>query len=287
MLRYSMSKLGLEVGRAKGTKAMLPPIEGRLSTEREYYAAMRVILTQVAKEVRESVIPAYEAERAQKRSSASLRVDADPSWFNRLNALIVALTRTAQNTVDNILGLEAIRHTDSFIAVAKRTLGINIRAVVRQEDLDDYLRAASARNASLIKSLADDLVKGIQQSVYDNSIAGNSVATLRAKLKKQFGLSDNRAKLIARDQSSKFNSDLNKIRQEQAGISEYGFSTSRDERVRTNHAAMEGRTCKWSDPTVYKADNGKWVSRSGVGGVMLHPGQDIQCRCTGRGIVEF
>lgn len=287
MLRYSLSKLGRAAGRAKGTRAELPPIEGRLSTEREYYTAMRLMLAEIAKETRESIIPAYVAEREQRLSTSRLRLDADQSWFNRLNALVVALQRVATNTVTDILDLEAIRHTDTFIAVAKRTLGIDIRAVVRQEDLADYLQAAAARNASLIKSLADDTVKGIQQVVYNNSIAGNSVKTLRADLQKQFGISDKRAKLIARDQASKLNSDLNKIRQEQAGVTEYGFSTSRDERVRANHKAMEGRTCKWSDATVYKADDGSWRSRSGIGGVSLHPGQDIQCRCTGRGIVEF
>lgn len=287
MLRYSLSKLGRSSGRAKGTRAELPPIEGRLSTEREYYAALRIMLAEMAKETRDSVIPAYEAERTQRALRGSLRLDADQSWFSRLNAMIVNLTRIASNTVKDILDLEAIRHTDTFIAVAKRTLGIDLRSVVRQEDLADYLQDAVARNTSLIKGLADDTVKRIEQAVYQNSIAGNSAATLRKDLQKQFGLSDKRAKLIARDQASKFNSELNQRRQTQAGVTEYTFSTSIDERVRANHKAMEGRTCKWSDPTVYKADNGKWVSRSGVGGVQLHPGADISCRCTGRGLVRF
>ncbi len=287
MLRYSLSKLGRAAGRAKGTRAELPPIEGRLSTEREYYAALRLMLAEIAKETREGIIPAYEAERTQRALMGSLRLDADQSWFNRLNALVLNLTRIASSTVKDILDLEAIRHTDTFITVAKRTLGIDIRAVVRQEDLADYLQSAAARNASLIKSLADDTVKGIEQAVYQNSIAGNSAKTLRADLQKQFGLSDRRAKLIARDQSAKLTGDLNKRRQEQAGVTEYGFSTSHDERVRANHKAMEGRTCKWSDATVYKARDGSWRSRSGIGGVSLHPGADYQCRCTGRGIVIF
>lgn len=287
MLRYSMSKLGRQAGRAKGTKAELPPIEGRLSTEREYYAALRSMLSEMAKETRESIIPAYQSERTQKRATPALRLDADPSWFNRLSALMLALTRTAQNTVNDILALEAIRHTDTFIEVARRTLGINLRSVVQQEDLGDYLQAAAARNASLIKGLADDTLKGIQLVVYNNSIAGNSVATLRAELQKQFGISDRRARLIARDQSAKMTGELNKLRQEQAGVTEYIFSTSRDERVRANHTAMEGRTCKWGDASVYRADDGSWRSRSGIGGVQLHPGADISCRCVGRGVVRF
>lgn len=287
MLRYSLAKLGRQVGRKKGTTANLPAIEGRLGTEKEYYAALRSMMAQMAKETRESIIPAYEAEQRQKRTARAYSGDAGRDWFVRLRQLATQLARVASDTVDRILTLESQRHTETFTATAKRALGIDLRAVVQQEDLVDYLREAAARNASLISGLSDDLLKGIEQAVYNNSIAGNSVATLRKDLQKQFGIADRRAKLLARDQSSKFNSDLNRIRQEQAGITEYGFLTSRDERVRASHHAMEGRTCKWSDPTVYKADDGSWRPRSGVGGVQLHPGQDIQCRCLSRGLVVF
>lgn len=285
MLRYSLSKIGRSAGRAKGTKAELPPIEPRLSTEREYYAALRAMLTQMAKETRESVIPLYQAETAQKRSA--LTGDAEPIWFNRLAAVTAMLQRVATDTVNRILNLEAVRHTEAFMTNAKRALGIDLRSVVRQEDLADYLQAAAGRNASLITSLGDDTIKRIQQAVYDNSIAGNSVATLRKALADGFGISDRRAKLIARDQTGKLNADLNQIRQTQAGVEEYGFMTSVDERVRASHDAMQGRTCRWSDPTVYKATDGSWRPRSGVGGVEKHAGQDIQCRCVGRGIVVF
>ncbi|MBB3565808.1 uncharacterized protein with gpF-like domain [Rhizobium sp. BK512] len=107
------------------------------------------------------------------------------------------------------------------MAKAKRALGINLSAVVRDEDLADYLQAAVARNTSLIQSLSDDIVKRIEQTVYTNGIAGNSVTTLRKSLQAQFGITDRRARLIARDQTGKFNSDLNKIRQQQAGVTSY------------------------------------------------------------------
>jgi SPP1 gp7 family putative phage head morphogenesis protein len=287
MLRYSIAELGRARGRSKGTTATLPAIEGRVATEREYYAAIRRMLNGLSSEVRNGIIPAYKAERDQVRVQSSMRLDADRSWFNRIKALAVELARVATEATNEILNLEAKRHTDTFMAQAKRTLGIDLSVVVRQEDLDEYLRTVTARNASYITSLANDTVKAIEQTVYRNSIDGNSVATLRKELQKQFGLSNNRAKLISRDQSSKFNGELNKIRQEQAGISEYTFSTSHDERVRSNHKVMSGRICKWSDPSVYKSSNEKWVSRSGIGGVALHPGQDIQCRCVGTGVIKF
>lgn len=270
MLRYSIAKLA---DRPKGTKAELQPIEPRLSSEKQYYAALRSMLAQIATETRESIIPAYEAEIKQKRAQRTYTGDAGREWFMRIHAAVQRVQRVATDMVERILGLEAQRHTDEFMATAKRALGIDLRAVVRQEDLEDYLSAAVGRNASLIKSLADDMVKRIEQTVYENGIAGNSVTTLRKTLQEQFGIGDKRAKLIARDQMSKFNADLTRLRQQQAGITEYVWKTSRDERVRERHRQLEGKTYKWGEAT--GAENG------------LPPGQPVNCRCSARGIVVF
>jgi SPP1 gp7 family putative phage head morphogenesis protein len=263
MLRYSIAKLGRQAGRKKGTTADLPIIEGRLGTEKAYYSALRSMLAEMARETRESIIPAYEAEQRQKRAERTYTGDADQSWFSRLRALTVALQRVASDTVNRILGLEAVRHTDQFMAAAKKAIGIDLRSVVQQEDLADYLTAAAARNVSLITGLADDTVKRIEQTV----------PTLRKALQEDFGVADRRARLIARDQTAKLNSDLNRIRQEQAGVTSYSWLTSRDERVRERHRKLDGKVYKWGEAT--GAEQG------------LPPGQPINCRCVARGIVEF
>lgn len=273
MLRYSIAKLGRQAGRKKGTKADLPIIEGRLGTEKAYYAALRSLLAEIARETRESVIPLYEAEQAARRAQRAYTGDADPAWFSRLRALIVGLQRVASDTVDRVLRLESIRHTDQFLAAAKKAIDIDLRSVVQQEDLADYLTEAAGRNGSLITGLADDTLKRIEQTVYNNSIAGNSVTTLRKALQEDFGVSDRRAKLIARDQTAKLNSDLNRRRQEQAGVTSYTWTTSRDERVRERHRQLDGKVYKWGEAT--GAENG------------LPPGQPINCRCISRGLVEF
>lgn len=273
MLRYSMSKLGKRAGRQAGTSVALPTIEPRLSTEKEYYSALRSMLAQIATETRESIIPLYQAERQQKRVEGALVADADQSWFSRVQTLAVALARNASNTVNRILDLEAQRHTSTFIETARRALGVNLAAVVQQEDLADYLTTAAARNVSLISGLADDTIKRIQHTVYQNSIAGNSVTTLRKALQNDFGISDRRARLIARDQTAKLNSDLNRIRQEQAGVTSYTWTSAHDERTRPLHRSLDGKVYKWGQAT--GAEGG------------LPPGQPVNCRCLARGLVYF
>lgn len=270
MLNYALSK---KVDRPKGTKVVLPPIQASLAAEKEYYAALRRVLTQAAAETRLQIIPLYQAELAAKRTERAYTADAEGSWFIRLRAMINRLTGTASQTVNNILGLEAQRHSKNFMATAKKALGIDLAAVISDEDLTDYIRQAVDRNVSLITSLGDDVLKRVEQTVYTNSIAGNSVATLRKALVEQFGITDRRAALIARDQIGKFNSDLNKIRQQQAGVTSYSWMTSHDERVRDLHRRLDGKEYKWGEAT--GAEGG------------LPPGQPIRCRCVARGVVEF
>ena len=126
---------------------------------------------------------------------------------------------------------------------------------------------------ALIKNVSDDVLKRVEMTVYNGIIAAKPAKQLAAELTADFGFAQRRAKLIARDQASKFNSDLNRIRHEQAGISDYIWSTSLDERVRPLHKKLEGKRFTYGKPT--PAEGGG------------QPGQPINCRCVARAVVEF
>src|SRR5690606_27552239 len=66
-----------------------------------------------------------------------------------------------------------------------------------------------------------------------------------------------------------FRSKIVEFRQTAAGIEEYIWTTSGDERVREMHAKLDGKRFKWSDPPVTNAQ-----------GDRNNPGEDYQCRCT-------
>lgn len=268
MIRYRLASL--VEGRRKGTTQPLPAIQASLGVEMAYLKALRAILREMARETRESIVPLAVAEIQANRA---MMKDADRSWFFRLLEMSIDLAISAEGMVGRILGLEAERHTKRFMETAKRALGIDLGAVVRQEDLGDYLAAAALRNASLIKGLADDTVKRVQTTVTNAVINGRSAADLKKELTRQFQIEDGRARLIARDQVAKLNSDLNRIRHQQAGVTEYTWRTSADERVRPRHRDLEGKVYKYGEPT--GAEEG------------LPPGQPIQCRCIAQAIVTF
>jgi SPP1 gp7 family putative phage head morphogenesis protein len=93
---------------------------------------------------------------------------------------------------------------------------------------------------------------------------GGHVEGLQQAIEDEFGFSARRANLIARDQVLKLNGQLTQTRQVNAGIEEYIWTTSGDERVRDEHKDKEGQTFSWNDPP---PDTG-------------HPAEDYQCRCT-------
>lgn len=274
MIRYNIARLANQTGKhARGSRVVLAPLSESLGARRAYLAALRRLIRAIAVEVNASIIPVVRFERQLRIDRSGLTHDVDEGTFTRLKSVILELTGITNATVRRILDLEAQRHSETFMDEAKSALGIDISMVVQQSDLDGYMRAAIARNTSLIKSLADDAVKRVEQSVIKNNIAGGSAKNLQGILTEEFGIVDSRAKVIARDQTAKFNSDLNRIRQQQAEIDAYNWTTSHDERVRERHREIDGNRYEWGQPT--GAEEG------------LPPGQPILCRCIARAIIEF
>lgn len=265
-------RIATMVSRRPGTTVVLPGIEPSLGAEVSYLRAERQMLREMAAWVRENVITAFERTPALVGDAAVLH-DVEEWVWSEFEAVTTRLAAAAEVLVRRILRLESQRHTEAFMASAKRALGIDLAAVVRQDDLETYLDLAGTRSANLITGLADDTRKKIKDRTLAAVLQSETLATLRKTIAKEFGLADNRAKVIARDQISKVTSDLNKARHQQAGITEYIWTTAHDERVRPLHRSLDGRQYAYGEET--GAEGG------------LPPGQPIMCRCIARAVVEF
>ena len=79
--------------------------------------------------------------------------------------------------------------------------------------------------------------------------AEEALAEIYGKEVERIGdVTESRAKLIARDQTSKMNGAFNEARQTSLGIDRYVWQTSGDERVREEHQANDGQVFSWNDP---------------------------------------
>lgn len=149
--------------------------------------------------------------------------------------------------------------------------GVNLQSLVQNENLEDTLIVSTNENVNLIRSIPEEYFKKIEQAVYTGTTQGSKASSLIKQIKDIGKVTTNRAKLIARDQTSKINSALSQQRQQNLGIEEYVWRTSEDDRVRESHRSKNGKVFRWDDPP---KDTG-------------HPGADIQCRCVAQPIIKL
>lgn len=255
------------LSRPRGSVVYLPSFAPPLADEVAYLQALRAMLREMLAWCRRELVPSFVSVKA------GLHRDAEPATWSALGWLKDQLVSVASGMVRRILNLTGRRHTDNFNAEARKTLGIDLAGVVRGSDLEPAIDQMAQRNAALIAGLADDLVTRIKARTITAVLNGETAAGLKRDLVDLFGISDRRAKVIARDQIAKTTSDLNRLRHQQAGVVEYIWRTSADERVRPRHAALDGRKYRYDEPT--GAEQG------------LPPGQPIMCRCWARAVIEF
>lgn len=159
----------------------------------------------------------------------------------------------------------ALQNTDNILSRSiKAVTGVDISAALTktpdvQQALDFHMRA----NVDLITSIPEQYFEKIADSVTANFKAGMRFEDIAEDIARIGGVTDSRANLIARDQTSKMNGAFNEVRQTDLGIEGYIWQGAEDERERETHLANEGQFFRWDSPP---PETG-------------HPGEDIQCRC--------
>lgn len=155
-------------------------------------------------------------------------------------------------------GLEiAIFNQIQFEKTVNSVLGIDV--FLEEPWLKNQLELFANQNSQLIKNMTVNEIERVSGAVQRGLQEGSSYESIAETIEKSFGITRRHAKLIARDQTTKLNGSLTKLRQQELGITEYRWQTSGDERVRQDHRVLDGKICRWDDPTVYLNEStGKW-----------------------------
>ena len=250
---------------------------------RELDALLRYMLNIALDELREpekvnDALPDYFKSLTAKMNRIFDKLDAiDLSMFANLIASRVV------NTANNA-------NKERFNRQASKTFGIDLKGALSSSGkaVQDQLAIDRELNASLIKSVATEFKQQISETIMTNVQSGKRSTDLITQIKERYSVSQSRAKLIARDQTSKLNGSLVKARAQAVGSKMYTWSGAMDERARQDHKVMQGKLCRWDDPTAYSDDGGEtWKKRKQIGGVEAHPTEPINCRCAALPVVEF
>jgi SPP1 gp7 family putative phage head morphogenesis protein len=157
-----------------------------------------------------------------------------------------------------------LQSTDEQLAESiRRAVGVNISSILSADGVREAISEAVAANVDLIASIPEQYFAKLRETLSKNWEAGSRWEDLVDTIKHVGDVTASRAKLIARDQTSKMNGAFNQARQTSVGIERYQWQTAGDERVRPTHADNDGKVFSWDDPP---ADTG-------------NPGDDINCRC--------
>jgi SPP1 gp7 family putative phage head morphogenesis protein len=198
--------------------------------------------------------------RGVRRDAVSIR-ELFRLLTSRLNPRAILRRLFGQVDLEQSRALREQLPTVPLPAVVSNGGGLQEAWVRRNTDL---IQAEASVQRAVEKVLAQPLDQGVR------------VEEIRAELQKELGISKRRAQLIARDQTLKLAGQLAEARQTQAGIRRYVWTTSADERVRPDHAELDGQVIEWDSPPVVD----KRTGRRG------HPGDDFQCRCTADPILD-
>lgn len=247
------------------------------------------------------LLPATERIKQLVRQNASPTAIAD-EIENTLRLANTTYGRLAEGIIDRwAAGVDR----EVQIAINRtmhQALGVDITAMLQQPDVRDAMSVAGMRATNLITSIPQQYLGQVAQAVADN-FSGTPLPEGRSLLEQIQhigGVSYRRAKLIARDQTSKLTAALAQTRQEAVGIDTYIWRTVHDERVvgdpngvspvgnpkHGDHYHMDGLTFSWKDNEVYSDDQGQtWKKRPATWSRSI-PGHDIQCRCWAEPIVD-
>jgi SPP1 gp7 family putative phage head morphogenesis protein len=128
-----------------------------------------------------------------------------------------------------------------------------------------------------INDWKNEQVERLREKVQRNSTLGYRSDRLAGIVKSEFGISKNKAKFIARQETSVFVSKYRQERYSGAGIKEYIWSTSHDERVRPDHKALDHTKWSWDSPPIVDRSSGKTAN----------PGEDFSCRCLALPVIRL
>lgn len=254
------------------------------SAEREYIRTVNAYMRILKEELEQEIPKLKESYKHDRDAEAKERRRADGA-----SDLIVAITQAFNSIKNNLITrtegfglrkkLEVLANMNRKLTIKewkkaiKATLGIDIREDYYLGDFYiELLEQWVEENVNLIRTIPEDTLDKMKDIVYDGFANGKTTTRMVRDIMNAYRVSRRRAQLIARDQTAKLNGRIQQAQQQDAGITEYIWCTTGDERVRESHRKLNGKKISWQDPPVVDERTGR----------KCHPGQDYQCRCIGR-----
>lgn len=259
-------------------KPLLDPV----TTEARYRATLERAISQMAAEVEREV------ERLWTAHAPAVQSGMDASLASRARILTNALAKRFQVFFDRLAPTLAGKfvagvdtHTKAGLHASLKEVsgGLSLKTSVIDGRVKEITKAAVAENVALIKSIPSEYMTRVQGAVMRSITKGDGVKTVLEAVRKSGVVSENRAKLIARDQTSKTTTAVNSARMQALNIRKFEWlhSGGGKEPRPLHKDVLNGQVFSLDDPPVID-------DKTGERGL---PGQLINCRCRMVPVVDF
>ena len=129
-------------------------------------------------------------------------------------------------------------------------------------------RSLQAKQADLIVGLPKMVSEKLQQFISGAAFSGLTPKEVQGEIMRISGVSESRARLIARTETSRAFAQRNQALSMGGGSTHYRWMAARDNDVRLTHRKLNGNIFAWNSPPVSELD-----------GTHHHPGEAYNCRC--------
>ncbi len=278
-------------------------IHPNVGVRRWYEAELIAFVNVMHEDVRAAVLGAYSAiepaEFAHDTRSVfhPLRVDAAGNfacWYPDMatdadppnSSLFIrrALTRIGKKWTLKIekLSLELSRKfarkafgvTQIQMKAAFKDAGFTVKFDPTPGSIAAY-QAVAAEQVNLIRSIPAQYLKDVQTKVWASVMKGGDMHALSVDLRETYGITRERAALIAGDQNAKAKATIERTRRQEIGVTHAIWMHSAGGKVpRKTHVKMDGKA--------YLISAGMWDSDEGA---YVLPGELINCRCTSKAVL--
>lgn len=248
------------------------PVDPNDSVEADYRIQLNSLIRLVAKEVKTELMP--EIKRLKPEYQADSWIDDITRVIDNLvnrftnQAMLEQFKRIARRTVS----MQEAKSTASFVRSVNRAVGVDINYMMNQEGIQNLFELSVMENVDLIKSIPQKYFDDLRFIITDGMSKGYAPSKIAADIQKKTQATQKRAAFIARDQVAKINSDITRQRMKQTGAKLFRWSTSKDERVGSDHRKAANRITKYGKG-IYTLKDG---APEGFPGNATRP----NCRCT-------
>lgn len=201
------------------------------------------------------------------------------SGFNAVKAQIDK--RIEERGLDALIGKTGVnarnREVRDWKKTIKQTFDIDIEeGYYKEGQYQQMVEQWATTNISMIKSLIDGMIDKMAETIMEARAKRMPMKDMLKNVQKEYESGRMRARLMARDQMVKLNTQLTKAQQGEAGIDSYIWTTMHDKRVRACHRSFSGKVFKWDNPpeSWYRTSTG--IVHTGK---RYNPGEDYGCRC--------